>query len=99
PFYNLPYLIAQLLGIGLYARYEEDRPRFRQRFDEALAMTGAGSFSMFVDHLELGVSGIELWQAGFGVIARDIDRYEALVRQASGNLAAPPHGFQNGPSV
>lgn len=99
PFYNLPYLIAQLVGIGLYARYEEDRPRFRQRFDEALAMTGAESFSRFVDHFEIEGSAIELWQAGFGVIARDIDRYEALVRQTSRNLTAPPDGFHNGPSV
>lgn len=99
PFYNLPYLIAQLLGIGLYAQYENDRSDVLHAFDEALAMTGAESLSTFVAHFGMESSFEEFWRAGLRTVASDIDRYEALVRQA-GEVADPArHGCQNGQSV
>ncbi len=100
PFYNLPYLIAQLIGVGLYAQYEDDQSGFRHAFDEALAMTGAGSLSTFVGHFGMDSSSAEFWGAGLRVIARDIDRYEALVRHPGEGFADPPRlGGRDGTAI
>lgn len=95
-YYNLPYLIAQLIGVSLYAQYEEDQSGFHLVFDQALSTTGSGSLSTFLSHFGTNGSSKEYWSAGLGVIIRDIDRYEELVNLTGTALMPSSKGEQRG---
>ncbi len=77
-FYNLPYLIAHLFALALYARYEEDPDTFRQAFDTALAATGSAPPAFFAARFGIDLGAIDFWRAGLRAIAADVDRYTAM---------------------
>ncbi|MGC4108711.1 MAG: M3 family metallopeptidase [Thermomicrobiales bacterium] len=83
PFYNLPYLVAQLLGISLYGRFQRDPDAFRQTFVEAVTRVGALSVKEFTGLFDSGESLASFWRDGLSAIEADVDRYEALVRHRS----------------
>lgn len=81
PFYNLPYLVAQLIGVSLYGRFQRDPDAFRQTFVAAVAGVGALSVAEFTGLFDPGASLDSFWRDGLCAIGADVDRYEELVRR------------------
>ena len=87
-YYNFPYAFGLLLGLGLYARYQEDPAAFRAGYDELLAATGMDDAPALAARFGIDVRTPDFWRASLDVVRADIDRFEALVtRQAA--LPAP----------
>jgi oligoendopeptidase F len=84
PFYNLPYLIAQLLGVSLYGRFQREPDEFRNMFAAVVARVGALSVAEFAAQFDSRGSLESFWREGLSAIEADIDRYEVLVRRIAG---------------
>ncbi|MGI8405302.1 MAG: M3 family metallopeptidase [Thermomicrobiales bacterium] len=94
PFYNLPYLIAQLLGVSLCGRYLSEPDAFRQSFDAAIARVGSLTVAEFAAQFGPDVDLLSLGRDGLSAIAADVDQYEGLIQRVLGDhpttLQMPP---------
>jgi pepF/M3 family oligoendopeptidase len=78
PFYNWPYTFGLLFGIGLYAKYEEDREAFRAGYDDLLASTGMADAAALTARFGFDVRDRDFWASSLAVIGRHIDDFERL---------------------
>jgi oligoendopeptidase F len=77
-FYNFPYAFGLLFGIGLYAIYKERGAAFVPEYQALLASTGEGTAEDLAARFGIDLRSPEFWQNSLDVIARRIERYEAL---------------------
>ena len=77
-FYNFPYMFGLLFGVGLYARYQQDRDGFRERYDDLLASTGMGDAATLAARFGIDTRSVDFWRASLDVIRADIARFESL---------------------
>ena len=78
-FYNYPYTFGLLLGLGLYARYEENPQEFRQKYDDFLSRCGMSDAQTLALDFGFDISQKTFWQSSLNVIKRQIDEFESLV--------------------
>ena len=77
-FYNFPYAFGLLFGTGLYAIYQERGEAFVPEYQDLLASTGEGSAEDLAAHFGIDLRSPAFWQNSLDVIAKRIERYEAL---------------------
>jgi oligoendopeptidase F len=77
-FYNFPYAFGLLFGIGLYAIYQERGETFIPEYQALLASTGEGTAEELAARFGIDLRTPEFWQNSLNVIAKRIERYEAL---------------------
>ena len=77
-FYNFPYAFGLLFGTGLYAIYQERGEAFISEYQDLLASTGEGSAEDLAARFGIDLRSPEFWQNSLKVIAKRIERYEAL---------------------
>jgi oligoendopeptidase F len=90
PFFNLPYLVAQLIGVSLYGRYLREPEAFHQSFVAGIARVGALRVSEFAELFDSKGTLESFWRDGLSAIEADVDRYEALVQGAAGDQLTTP---------
>lgn len=78
-FYNFPYMFGLLFSLGLYAIYEQDPDRFRASYDELLSSTGLADAATLAKRFEIDITTSAFWEGSLSTIARDVDRFVALV--------------------
>ncbi len=78
-FYNFPYTFGMLFGLGLYARYQADRARFRAGYDDLLASTGMADAASLAARFGIDIRAHAFWRSSLDVVRADIDRFIALV--------------------
>jgi pepF/M3 family oligoendopeptidase len=77
-FYNFPYAFGLLFGLGLYAVYQERGVGFLSEYDELLRSTGEGMAADLAARFDIDIRQRAFWEGSLQVIARRIERYEAL---------------------
>lgn len=77
-YYNYPYMFGLLFGLGLYACYEKDPDGFRTAYDDLLSSTGMDDAATLAAKFGIDVRSKAFWAGSLGVIARDIEQFEAL---------------------
>jgi oligoendopeptidase F len=77
-FYNWPYTFGLLFGVGLYARYREDRERFLVGYDDLLSATGLASAAELAARFDIDITDEGFWTASLDVLRRRIDEFVAL---------------------
>ena len=77
-FYNWPYTFGLLFGLGLYARYVEDRDRFRGGYDDLLSSCGLASAADLAGRFGIDVRDGAFWAASLRVLQDRIDEFVAL---------------------
>ncbi|MFC1997783.1 M3 family oligoendopeptidase, partial [Chloroflexota bacterium] len=77
-FYNFPYAFGLLFGTGLYAIYQERGDEFVPEYQDLLASTGDASAEDLALRFGIDLRSPGFWQNSLDVIARRVDRYEAL---------------------
>jgi len=77
-FYNFPYAFGLLFGTGLYAVYQERGEAFIPEYQDLLASTGEGSAEDLAARFGIDLRSPEFWQNSLDVIAKRVERYEAL---------------------
>ncbi|HSS08650.1 MAG TPA: M3 family metallopeptidase, partial [Acidimicrobiales bacterium] len=82
-YYNWPYCFGLLLGIGLYARYQQDPDRFRAGYDDLLSSTGLSSAAALALRFGIDITSAEFWSSSLDVIRTRIDDFEQLVLAAA----------------
>ncbi|MDQ4044526.1 MAG: M3 family oligoendopeptidase, partial [Chloroflexota bacterium] len=83
-YYNYPYMFGLLFGLGLYARYEQDRDAFRASYDDLLAATGMADAAELADRFGIDIHSRSFWEASLDVIREDIDRFADLIDEHAG---------------
>lgn len=78
-FYNYPYMFGLLFGLGLYARYQQDREAFRKGYDELLSSTGMADAATLAGRFGIDLRSEDFWRASLDMIRNDIDQFEKLV--------------------
>ena len=76
-YYNWPYTFGLLFGLGLYARYVEDRDRFRGGYDDLLSSCGLASAADLAGRFGIDVRDGAFWAASLRVLQ---DRIEEFIR-------------------
>jgi pepF/M3 family oligoendopeptidase len=77
-FYNFPYAFGLLFGIGLYAIYQQRGADFVPEYQNLLASTGEGTAEDLAARFGIDLRSPEFWQNSLDVIAKRVERYEAL---------------------
>jgi pepF/M3 family oligoendopeptidase len=77
-FYNFPYAFGLLFGTGLYAIYQERGDDFIPEYQDLLASTGEGTAQDLAARFGIDLHSSEFWQNSLDVIAKRVERYEAL---------------------
>jgi pepF/M3 family oligoendopeptidase len=77
-FYNYPYTFGLLLGIGLYAVYQERGNDFIPQYMEFLSSTGMGTAADLAAKFDMDLRDPGFWQRGLDVIVQRIERYSSL---------------------
>lgn len=77
-FYNWPYTYGLLFGLGLYARYQADPDKFRNRYDDVLSRAGMDTAEELGRSFDLDVESPEFWRASLDVLRQRIADYERL---------------------
>jgi oligoendopeptidase F len=85
-FYNWPYTYGLLFGLGLFAKYKEDRDRFRSGYDTLLSRAGMDTAEELGAAFGFDVTDEAFWIASLDVIRSRIADYEVLASQ----LRLPP---------
>ncbi|MDQ3700704.1 MAG: M3 family oligoendopeptidase [Chloroflexota bacterium] len=81
-FYNWPYTFGLLFGLGLYARYREDPPRFRTGYDDLLSSTGLEGAAELGQRFGIDIRSAAFWRASLDVCRERIAEFSALVPPA-----------------
>jgi oligoendopeptidase F len=79
-FYNYPYTMGLLFGLGLYQNYRSDPERFRVGYDNLLSRCGMDSFETLGSSFGLDVSDESFWNASLDVLRRRMDEYAKLAQ-------------------
>jgi oligoendopeptidase F len=77
-FYNYPYTFGLLLGIGLYAMYQERGKDFIPQYIEFLSSVGTGRAADLAAKFDMDLRDPDFWQRGLDVIVQKIERYSSL---------------------
>jgi oligoendopeptidase F len=77
-FYNFPYAFGLLFGIGLYAIYQQRGEAFIPEYQDLLASTGEGTAEDLAARFGIDLRSPEFWENSLNVIAKRVERYEAL---------------------
>lgn len=77
-FYNYPYMFGLLFGLGLYAQYQQNPEPFGARYDALLADTGTADAATLAERFGINLRTPDFWRSSLAIIARDVDRFEAL---------------------
>lgn len=77
-FYNWPYTYGLLFGLGLYARYQADPDKFRNRYDDVLSRAGMDTAEELGRSFDLDVESPKFWRASLDVLRQRIADYERL---------------------
>ena len=77
-FYNFPYAFGLLFGIGLYAIYQQRGEAFVTEYRDLLASTGEGTAEELASRFGIDLRSPKFWQDSLAVIAKRVERYEAL---------------------
>jgi len=77
-FYNWPYTYGLLFGLGLYARYQADPDKFRNRYDDVLSRAGMDTAEELGRSFDLDVESPEFWRESLDVLRQRIADYERL---------------------
>jgi oligoendopeptidase F len=77
-FYNFPYAFGLLLGLGLYAEYQERGPAFLPEYDELLRSTGEGTAADLAARFGIDIRQRSFWETSLQVIGKRIERFRAL---------------------
>lgn len=80
-YYNFPYMFGLLFALGLYAVYQNEGDSFLPRYDELLSSTGLADAATLADRFGIDIRTVDFWRASLDTIRRDVDRFEALVRE------------------
>jgi oligoendopeptidase F len=78
-FYNFAYVFGELLGRGLYARFQSDPDSFRAAFDGLLADAGLASPADLAARLGIDIADRGFWDGVIATIVDDVSRYEELI--------------------
>jgi pepF/M3 family oligoendopeptidase len=77
-FYNWPYTYGYLFGIGLYAKYRDDRARFQDAYDDVLSRAGMNTAEELAAVFGFDVTDQAFWDASIDVIRGHIRQYDEL---------------------
>lgn len=77
-FYNYGYTFGLLLGVGLYAVYQERGQEFVPQYMEFLSSTGKGNAADLATQFDIDLRSPSFWEQGLNIIAERIDRYAEL---------------------
>ena len=80
-FYNWPYTYGFLFGLGLFAKYREDPPRFQQVYDDVLSRAGMNTAEELAAVFGFDVSDEAFWTASLDVLRDHIGQYAALAAE------------------
>jgi len=83
-FYNYPYMFGLLFATGLYAIYQQDPAPFGARYDELLSLTGMEDAASLAQKFGINLRDTDFWAASLAVLARDVDRFEAVAPTLAG---------------
>lgn len=78
-FYNFPYMFGLLFGLGLYAVYRQEGESFKARYDDLLSSTGLADAATLGARFGLDIRTPDFWRASLGQIAKDVERFEAII--------------------
>ncbi|MDR0553574.1 MAG: M3 family oligoendopeptidase [Treponema sp.] len=81
-FYNYPYAFGLLFSLGLYARYEREGAAFAASYRNLLRLTGQASAEEVARSAGFNLEGEDFWQGGIAVIAKRLDEFEQLAKNA-----------------
>jgi oligoendopeptidase F len=87
-FYNWPYTYGFLFGLGLFAKYRDDPPRFQQSYDDVLSRAGMNTAEELGAVFGFDVSDEAFWTASLDLLRGHIDQY-AVLAAAEGSSTAP----------
>lgn len=77
-FYNFPYAFGQLFGLGLYALYRAEGPRFAGRYRSLLAETGRRDAVSLIREVGFDIEKPDFWREGIAAIRERVDRFAEL---------------------
>lgn len=77
-FYNYPYTFGLLFGLGLYARYEQDKSAFREEYDDFLSSTGQADGITLCRRFGIDITTPAFWRTSLDVIRKQIDEFVSL---------------------
>ncbi|HZP82170.1 MAG TPA: M3 family oligoendopeptidase, partial [Chthonomonadaceae bacterium] len=77
-YYNYPYMFGLLFGLGLYARYRQEPDAFKAGYDDLLSSTGLADAATLAARFGIDIRTPDFWRDSLGIIAKSIDRFEAL---------------------
>ena len=78
PFYVYAYAFGQLLVLSLYQQYLQEGESFKPRYLEILAAGGSDSPVRILDRAGIDIRSADFWQGGFDVLAKALERLEAI---------------------
>lgn len=81
-FYNFPYAFGLLFAKGLYAKYLENPEFFKSKYDLLLAASGKMPIVDVCKILDIDVESQAFWKASLDILTKDIEHFEALVKEA-----------------
>jgi len=81
PFYVYAYAFGELLVLSLYARYRKEGAAFQERYFDLLAAGGSRRPQELLAELEIDVTRADFWQSGCDLVAENVHKTEALVRE------------------
>lgn len=82
-FYNYPYTFGFLFGLGLYARYKQDRDAFRGRYDELLASTGMANAADLGRRFDIDVEDPAFWRGSLDVVEQRVSAFQELTERVT----------------
>ena len=80
-FYNFPYAFGALFAQGLYAQYEKEGAAFVPKYKQLLRTTSVASAEDTAMVAGIDLTDREFWRSALESIAKDIDRFCALVEK------------------
>ncbi len=78
PFYVYAYAFGQLLVFSLYQRYQNEGESFKPAYVEILSAGGSDAPVRILERAGIDVRQEAFWQGGFDVIAKLLERLEAM---------------------
>jgi pepF/M3 family oligoendopeptidase len=79
-FYNWPYTYGLLFGLGLFAKFREDRDHFRAGYDNLLSRAGMDTAEQLGHSFGLDVTDEAFWNISLDVIRGRIADYDRLAQ-------------------
>ncbi len=79
PFYNFPYTFGYLFSAGIWARAQEEGPKFEQRYIDLLRDTGRMTVEELASrHLGVDLTKPDFWRSGVEMVLADVDEFLRL---------------------